>query len=58
METALRNMQLSLTAAPNPFYEEISFDIPQAFATSLFEQLAPADRNIVIQAGDAYRAAA
>lgn len=58
METALRNMQLSLTSAPNPFYEEISFDIPQPLAASLFDQLVPADRDLVIQAGEAYRTAA
>jgi recombinational DNA repair ATPase RecF len=58
IETALRNMQLSLTSAPNPFYDEIAFDIPPAHAESVFGQLEQADRELISQVGRAYHAAA
>jgi hypothetical protein len=58
IETALRNMQLSLTSAPNPFYDEIAFDITPTHAKSLFSQLEPADRDLIEQVGRAYSGAA
>lgn len=58
IETALRNMQLSLTSAPNPFYDEIAFDIPPAHAESLLGQLEPADRDLITRVGRAYHTAA
>jgi hypothetical protein len=54
IETAFRNLQLSLTAAPNPFYDEIAFDVPPAHAESIFEQIEPAERDIIVKVGQAY----
>src|SRR5258706_353039 len=31
-ETALRNLQLSFTSCPNPFYEEIAFSVTKPYA--------------------------
>lgn len=58
IETALRNLQLSITSAPNPFYDEIAFDIPPTQAESLFEQLPKAERELIAEVGQAYQAAA
>jgi hypothetical protein len=58
IETAFRNLQLSITSAPNPFYDEIAFDIPLTYAESLFEQLAPRVKELVSSVGQAYRSAA
>src|SRR6266849_4417099 len=34
-ETALRNLQLSFTSCPNPFYEEIAFSVSKTYAKAV-----------------------
>lgn len=38
-ERALRNLQLSFTNSPNPFYEEIAFSVSKPFASAVFDDL-------------------
>ena len=54
IETAFRNLQLSLTSSPNPFYDEIAFDLPPAHAESLFQGLSEADQKVVSRAAGAF----
>jgi hypothetical protein len=43
----LRNLQRSLTACPNPYYEEISFSVSQPYAASLFNEFEPKKRQLI-----------
>jgi len=54
METALRNLQLSLTNCPNPFYEEISFTVSPPFAQALLKEIPDRQRSVVMKAAEAF----
>lgn len=49
-ETALRNLQASLTASPNPYYEEISFNASPSYAQSLLDRLNQTQQELVNKA--------
>ncbi|ESX51337.1 hypothetical protein NLY43_19030 [Mesorhizobium sp. C416B] len=49
-ETALRDLQLSLTESPNPSYEDITFPISRPFAKSVLGRLKPRERALVQKA--------
>ena len=49
-ETALRDLQLSITESPNPSYEDISFTASKPFANSVLEQLSNSERELVLEA--------
>jgi hypothetical protein len=53
-ETALRDLQLSLTESPNPSYEDISFTLSKPFANSVLNELAPKERALVRKAADVF----
>lgn len=53
-ETALRNLQLSLTSSPNPFYDEIAFDVSRPYAQAIFNELSPDQQRIVDKAVNAF----
>jgi hypothetical protein len=53
-ETALRDLQLSLTSSPNAFYEEIEFNVSRPYAESLMEELPPSERQIIAGAAEAF----
>jgi hypothetical protein len=50
LETALRDLQLSITESPNPSYEDISFTASKPFAISLLNQLEESERELVREA--------
>lgn len=45
-ETALRDLQLSLTESPNPYYEDIEFTVSIPYAGSILENLDPTARML------------
>jgi hypothetical protein len=49
-ETALRDLQLSITESPNPSYEDISFTASKPFASSVLDQLEHSERELVREA--------
>lgn len=49
-ETALRDLQLSITESPNPSYEDISFTVSKPFAQSMLEQMGAEERALVSEA--------
>jgi hypothetical protein len=49
-ETALRDLQLSITESPNPSYEDISFTASKPFAISVLNQLEQTERELVREA--------
>lgn len=49
-ETALRDLQLSVTESPNPSYEDIRFPISAPFAKSVLKRLKPNERDLVQRA--------
>jgi hypothetical protein len=53
-ETALRDLQLSLTSSPNAFYEEIEFNVSKPYAESLVGELPPFQRDLVSGAAEAF----
>lgn len=54
VERALRNLQTSLVMSPNPDYEEIVLEVPQALASSLINSLSDQEREFVQHAANAY----
>jgi hypothetical protein len=54
-ETALRNLQLSFTNSPNPFYEEIGFTISRPFAESIFSEFPPAQKKLIGDLAEKFR---
>jgi hypothetical protein len=53
-EAALRALQLTFSSCPNPFYEEISFDVPKPYAKATVAALPEFDRKLVDAAADAF----
>lgn len=53
-ETALRNLQLSLTSCPNPFYEEIAFSVTKPYAKALFNEYPDRERSLIERAAKAF----
>lgn len=53
-ESALRDLQLSLTSSPNPFYEEILFSVSAPFAHAIFEELEEGPKDIVNRSAEAF----
>jgi hypothetical protein len=50
-ESALRNLQLSFTSCPNPFYEEIAFTVTTPFAEAVVKDR---ERHLVEAAAKAF----
>lgn len=48
-ETALRNLQLSLTNCPNPFYEEIAFTASPSFADATLRDEFGEQERVLLQ---------
>jgi hypothetical protein len=46
-ETALRNLQLSFTSCPNPFYEEIAFTVTKPYAKSVIDEYPDRERALI-----------
>lgn len=53
-ETALRDLQLSLTSSPNAFYEEIEFNVSRPYALSLLGELPEFERELVAGAAEVF----
>lgn len=53
-EMALRNLQLSLTSCPNPFYEEIAFSVSKPYAQSIISELPNPQQKLVAKAVEAF----
>jgi hypothetical protein len=53
-ETALRNLQLSLTESPNPYYEHIVFTASKPFARSALEKFTARERSLVENAAQIF----
>lgn len=53
-EAALRNLQMSLTACPNPFYEDIEFTVSDAFANSILGEFPDKEREVISAAAAAF----
>lgn len=53
-ETILRDLQLSMTNSPNPFYEEIEFSVSKPYAESMLDELSASQRDLVAKAADAF----
>src|SRR5690349_6496757 len=56
-ETALRNLQLSFTNSPNPFYDEIAFTISRPFAKSIFMEMPGKQQKLIAELADRFRQA-
>lgn len=46
-EAALRQVQLTFTASPNPDYDDIVFSVPKSYAEAEVSGLEPAQRKLV-----------
>jgi hypothetical protein len=53
-EAALRSLQLTFSSCPNPFYEEIAFDVPKPYARATVDDLPEFGRRLVDAAADAF----
>jgi hypothetical protein len=53
-ETALRDLQLSLTESPNPSYEDIAFTVSKPFANSVLSEMSQDERELVRQAAEVF----
>jgi hypothetical protein len=53
-ETALRDLQLSITESPNPSYEDIAFTISKPFANSVLSELSSEEQELVRRAADVF----
>jgi hypothetical protein len=56
-ETALRNLQLSFTNSPNPFYDEIAFTISRPFAKTIFSEVPSRQQKLVADLAEKFRQA-
>lgn len=56
-EAALRSIQLTLAECPNPFYEHITFPIPEDYAKATLDGLAEPYRHVVTEAAKAFESA-
>lgn len=53
-ETALRNLQLSFTSCPNPFYEEIAFSVTKPYASAVLKEYPDRERELIERAARAF----
>jgi hypothetical protein len=53
-EAALRSLQLTSASCPNPFYEEITFDVPRSYAKATVDGLPEFSRTLVDAAAEAF----
>ena len=53
-ETALRDLQLSLTSAPNAFYEDITFSVSKPYAHSIFCDMPKIQQELILKAVEAF----
>jgi hypothetical protein len=53
-ERLLRDLQVAMTAAPNPYYEQIALTVSRPFAESLLDQLPKTKRDFVEKAADVF----
>lgn len=53
-ETALRNLQLSFTSCPNPFYEEIAFSVTKPYASAVISEFPERARQLIERAASAF----
>lgn len=49
-ETALRDLQLTFTECPNPYYEDIDFTVTKPFASSTLAAMPPREQDLVTRA--------
>lgn len=56
-EAALRSLQLTFTASPNPFYDDITFPVSKTQARSFSESISPFHRELAHLAAKAFVAA-
>jgi hypothetical protein len=54
LERLLRSQQLSLTASPNPFYEQIALNLSRPYAESLLQEFEPEQRELISRAVSAF----
>ncbi len=53
-EAALRSLQLTFTASPNPFYDDIHFPVSKTQAQSFIAHLPGSQRSLAFDAADAF----
>ena len=53
-EAALRSLQLTFTASPNPFYDDIAFPVSQVQARSFTESISSFQRDLAASAAKAF----
>ena len=53
-ESAFRALQLTFANCPNPFYEEIAFNVPKPYAEATIENLPEIYRGLVDEAAEAF----
>lgn len=53
-EAALRNLQLSFTSCPNPFYEDIQFTVSTPYASSVLEEFETNQKSVIDRAAKAF----
>ena len=53
-ESALRALQLTFTSVPNPFYTEIAFTVPPAYAAATLKRTPEFERELAERAADAF----
>lgn len=53
-ETALRDLQLSVTSAPNVFYEYITFSVSKPYAQSIIGDMPQTQQDIILKAANAF----
>jgi hypothetical protein len=54
LERLLRSQQLSLTASPNPFYEQIALSITTPYALALLSEFGQEQREVIESAAKAF----
>jgi hypothetical protein len=53
-EAALRSLQLTFSSCPNPFYEEIAFNVPKTYARATVDELPEFGKKLVNAAANAF----
>lgn len=56
-EAALRSLQLTFTASPNPFYDDITFPVSKTQAQSFLANSNPVQRQLALDAAKVFAAA-
>jgi hypothetical protein len=54
IERLLRDLQLSMTSCPNPYYEEIALTVSKPYAQSVLKKFPDNARQLVEKAGQAF----